>query len=57
MERKVVISQNATPLPPGFLTELFFGKSLGEFAQEIRDNRGGKYDRCYEQKKEGAGSA
>lgn len=57
MEKRVVILDSSASLPPGFLTELLFGKSLEEFAREIRDNRNGKYDRCYEQKKEGAGSA
>ncbi len=51
MKREVIIKNSTVSLPPGFLTKVFFGKTIEELAQEILENRDGKYDRCYTQQK------
>jgi hypothetical protein len=44
----VIISQNAKPLTTDDIVKCIFGKSLNAFVNEIRENKGGKYDRLYE---------
>lgn len=44
---EIVIDLNAKPFTPEVAVQCVFGMSLKEFAKDIRENKGGKYNSLY----------